>query len=300
MSLFDNRHSNSLCIIGNGFDLHHGLETRYSDFRRFLVNQGYSHIVSQLESIFPAECTDDNGNHGYLLWSNLEEAIGCYDLDYVYHELTDWIKIDYDHMIRSASQIEDSADWLLAPLVRSLSSLIAEWISNLPYRGICPTISLPYPSIFISFNYTRTLEDIYHVPEKDVHHLHGVIGKTGLVVGHRYTADESEAFDERALIFEEEAKRNIISIMNECRKPTEEIISINRLLFQSLQTITDIYIYGHSYSSVDLDYFRVVNQSVPSDVLWHLGYHSDNDRAAANRLFDTLKVNQQNKGFFPF
>ena len=55
MDLFyDSIHKN-LCIIGNGFDLHHGLETSYSNFRDFLIKSGSREFVMQLESYFNAE-----------------------------------------------------------------------------------------------------------------------------------------------------------------------------------------------------------------------------------------------------
>ena len=38
--LFDEGPTNNLCIIGNGFDMHHGLDTSFSDFRNFLGNGG--------------------------------------------------------------------------------------------------------------------------------------------------------------------------------------------------------------------------------------------------------------------
>lgn len=72
--------------------------------------------------------------------------------------------------------------------------------------------------------------------------------------------------------------------MNERRKPTEEIIFKNRLFFKPLQATTDIYVYGHSYSMVDKDYYEEIRKNVNLETKWHLGYHDDNSRDAAESL----------------
>ena len=210
-----------------------------------------------------------------MLWSDLEEAIGKYDLYDLYHELTDWIQIDYDHMMQSAAQIEDAPNDFLAPL--------------------------PKPARFLSFNYTRVLEEIYHIPEEGVLHIHNVVGGgEELVVGHRVETDESDAFDESAPIFQEESMRNIINIMNARRKPKDELIAKNSDFFNSLHDITDVYVYGHSYSSVDLDYYQAVKNAIEADAKWHLGCYSERDKQAAEVLMGVLGVARENWGRFEF
>lgn len=90
-------------------------------------------------------------------------------------------------------------------------------------------VEVPESSRFLTFNYTRVLEDVYHIPEKDILHIHGVIGGINekLIVGHKVKANESDAYDESAPIYQEESMINIINIMNACRKPTEDIIARN-------------------------------------------------------------------------
>ena len=42
----------TLYIIGNGFDLHHGISSKYTDFQQWLLSNGYSSFEEQLEFIF--------------------------------------------------------------------------------------------------------------------------------------------------------------------------------------------------------------------------------------------------------
>lgn len=301
MNLYDNSPSKALCIIGNGFDLHHNLETSYSYFRKYLIDSGRRQYVDQLESFFHAVKKDENGKYTFLLWSDLEEAIGRYDLKELFYNLTDWIQIDTDHMMRSAAQIEDSPNVFLAPLMDRLPALMEEWIGSIDVTRVSPDIALPSPVSFLSFNYTRVLEDVYHIPNECILHIHGIVGGgEELVVGHQTEADESDAFDESAPIYQEESMRNIIDIMNARRKPTKEIIARNKSFFESLHNITDIYVYGHSCSSVDIDYYYKIRESVREDIIWHLGCHNDIARYNAEWMMNELKMLKENWDIFSF
>lgn len=39
-------------VIGNGFDLHYGLNTTYSNFKVFLLENGYWELVSKVDQLF--------------------------------------------------------------------------------------------------------------------------------------------------------------------------------------------------------------------------------------------------------
>lgn len=301
LNLFDDDQPNNLCIIGNGFDMHHGFETSFSDFRNFLLKNGAGDYVMQLETFFQSDYIDKDGKRKFLLWSNLEKAIDQYDLEELYHELTDWIDVDYDHMMRTAAQIEDSPNDFLAPLLDSLPSRLEEWISHINTNSIEADVDLPEPSRFLTFNYTRVLEDVYNIPEEDVLHIHGVVGGgDDLVVGHKIKVNESDAYDESAPIYQEHSMINIINIMNVCRKPTDDIIALYQPFFQSLNIITDIYVYGHSYSPVDIDYFEEIRKNITNETKWHLGCFNEDDKKAAEEMMAVLNVPKDCWGRFQF
>lgn len=41
-----------LYIIGNGFDLKHGMSTKYSDFKRWLFDNGRIVVIQELQKAF--------------------------------------------------------------------------------------------------------------------------------------------------------------------------------------------------------------------------------------------------------
>ena len=72
-----------LFILGNGFDLHHGLQTRYSDFRDYLKE----YHPDEFELIDSCLCDPEDN---YALWSELEDTLGrtaVIDVKSVYDEI---------------------------------------------------------------------------------------------------------------------------------------------------------------------------------------------------------------------
>ena len=78
-SNIDNNHKmmckSVLYIIGNGFDVHHGMNTSYKNFREWVYKNchndiQYAFIIHQLEFLFDAKSN---------LWSEFEYEMGRYD-----------------------------------------------------------------------------------------------------------------------------------------------------------------------------------------------------------------------------
>ena len=61
---------NTLYIIGNGFDLHHGLNTSYLNFRNYCVRN----VPSLWKNLF--EIYGDMINND-MWWSSFENKLGC-------------------------------------------------------------------------------------------------------------------------------------------------------------------------------------------------------------------------------
>lgn len=94
-----------LIIIGNGFDLYHGLATKYLDYRNWLKNHD-ARVATDFESfVYAMDCSGRVSNSNCELssidgidprWSSLEESLGiewddlCYEtLDHTYPDVTE-------------------------------------------------------------------------------------------------------------------------------------------------------------------------------------------------------------------
>lgn len=63
----------TLHIIGNGFDLHHGLKTSYGDFRNWLENND-SGLLTNINFYYGGQGYNKDGKD--LLWVNFEDMLG--------------------------------------------------------------------------------------------------------------------------------------------------------------------------------------------------------------------------------
>jgi hypothetical protein len=56
-----------LIIIGNGFDLYHGIKSSYYNFKEYLYNNSHINFLISIEKYIPSD----------ELWSNFEQALCC-------------------------------------------------------------------------------------------------------------------------------------------------------------------------------------------------------------------------------
>lgn len=174
-----------LFIIGNGFDLAHGLHSKYSDFAKYCKGTEYYKSLYELLPLeFPKLLTDSSANsptNSPELWANFEEALGAPDIEYIKnHKNVD--KGELNVALR---------DW-----VNELKDKINE---IQPMDCIKKTIQTYPEAYYISFNYTDTLELLYKVKSMNILHIHGYISRNdvnaseafaGYLYGHNLNDDE--------------------------------------------------------------------------------------------------------------
>ena len=152
---------------------------------------------------------------------------------------------------------------------------------------------------FLSFNYTKTLENIYNIPKSNICHIHGVSKDTN-------NMDDSESGD---LIFghgRESIGANVVDVIstsyNITKKPVNQCIINNQLFFEKLTDINNIYTYGFSFGDVDMPYIEKICQSIrnTTDVRWYFNsfgidttrtsYEEKIRKAGFNGSFDIFHI----------
>lgn len=190
----------NLFIIGNGFDLYHGLPTQYR------------HFVEYMKKNFPQE-------YGWL------------------------------------EEIE--------PYIKKNSS--KEWLVNLFKKDECS---------ILSFNYTMTIEQVYHLP---VFHVHGKKGGK-LIMGH----GNGDGGD----IIGEDFGINVINqkfirkYFRETYKNPRRIMKKYSDYFEedNLKRVKTVYVLGHSLNYIDMPYIESICCHMDSKVKWEIAYYNDDDR----------------------
>lgn len=255
---FKGQEKNTLYFIGNGFDLFHDLKTRYSDFYDWLIKYHYNDFVEVMERLFP---TLQNGD--YLLWKDFEEALACADLLNVHNDFFQgnddgWFNLDVQN--RVTERIKYHLD--------KIPYLIREWIKSIKISGVPQLLDLSTESLYLSFNYTLLLENIYFIPSDHILHIHNSIEvEEPLITGHKSGYDKDGVTTNNINV--EKSTQNIAVELNSLRKPVDTIINRNRSFFDSLSNISNIVVFGHSISEIDRLYFTEVFYHVKDDAKWY-------------------------------
>ena len=261
-----------LYILGNGFDIAHGISSRYSDFEKWVKARGKKQLVDMMNVFFSNE---------HDLWADIETALGEYREEEIFDYCKPDEEIDYDHMMRSVAAIEDAPDWLFKPILDDFLNSFTDWVNSIDISQARQQLQLEPQSRYLTFNYTETLEKVYGTPADNILHIHGsrVVKGGAYIMGHNNIKPD-DLYDtlNGELYFEQDTKNKIIGWMNELHKDTSSIIRHNATFFRSLSGITHVVVIGHSVNEVDWPYFDEVNKSIGPNAQWQFHSHSSEDK----------------------
>ncbi len=284
--------SSELYIIGNGFDIHHGIPSRYSDFKDYLVTRNkplHDHVIEYL----PVE---EN-------WCDLEMAFAHLDVDNVIDEATQYLQ-SYSAENWSDSFHHDyqfEIEKIVTDLSSGLKAFFCQWISQLelplPEYPNYKLIRLHQNSMFLNFNYTRTLQHIYGVSDENIVYIHGEAeqGETEIILGHSWSPEkipdlnyvsDPESMDTRIM----EGNDIVNSYFGKTFKPSEKIIKDNINFFSSIKNVSKVFVLGHSLSKVDLLYFVEIVKSIKVDAEWIVTYYGNEELARHKNTIDELGI----------
>jgi len=288
----------NLFIIGNGFDIAHGLHTNYSDFRQYLINE-YNVSVDKRSSItYELYKTDNNisklndniianfiiqsidfhsidwryGNVKNYLWSQFEEDLAFLPQqvmsDYLYwQDLVQGKRKNkkYDEVFH----INESYFTNIRLSISKLKDFFGAWIKEIDELSIdvnskFQNIINPLDDLFFTFNYTHTLERLYGC--KNICHIHGDTNGT-INVGHG-NPEDTYSYEYQNCIG---VGRDMVRLANSMRKETEYAVNQADWFFNLLEKVEDVYSVGFSYSNVDLIYIQKICEILySSNAYWNI------------------------------
>ena len=188
-------------------------------------------------------------------------------------------------------------DMLRLPI--HINRYLSEWIESIVLENIQPSAALAElfrseDALFISFNYTLTLERVYGV--KNVRHLHGKLGES-LIMGHA-EAPAGIYSDPGEYGINAVNEKFVDDYFKNSRKDCKRIMSENRDLFSSecLGNVSEIYILGHSLNNVDMPYMRKIKRLCASGAEWKAFILPDQRKYFEERLRQ-IPVAAKNTGF---
>lgn len=285
--------SNRLYIIGNGFDLYHGIKSSYWHFRDF-VKKVDNTLFDALEEYFNP---DD-------LWSDFEKALEFLDTDKIVDEAGNYLEsysnenwkdaYHHDYQYEIQTRIDIVTDLL--------KKIFTEWILQLelPEDSTINRLSINKNSAFLNFNYTRTLEKLYGVSLDNIIYIHNKIEnkESNLILGHSREPNSNNSFNKNNSEEQDVRITEGNSILDQyflaTYKSTKTVIHEYANFFNSLSSIEEIIVLGHSLSDVDLPYFEKIIQKVDKEkVLWSISYHSEQDAKHHHKVLMDLGIDDK-------
>lgn len=293
-----------LYIIGNGFDLHHGINSKYTDFRNWL-DQTNCDLLCRVEDIYG--CCDSDW------WGNFEKQLAsldaiCFSADIAFEHEPD---LASEHCDSTWDEAEREVEMHLNSLFSELRECFREWILQLNRPSFYNKIILrKHDAIFINFNYTTTLEDLYGIDPFKILHIHGCIKcEEEFILGHGKSYEElqdlnrikrpitSSVLDDDldqihyygSEFHERLALSAAIRGVASQRKPVQEIIQKNRFFFKSLKDIDLIYVYGMSLSEIDRPYLSFFANRF-KEVTWEFSAFNNDDRTNIESFCENNRV----------
>lgn len=314
------KHPTTIYIIGNGFDLHHKLDTWYSTFGLFL-RDNHSDVYDYFLKYFgfPDLYEDDPESLKDPLWSQFEANLATLDIDEVLDEHAeyaanpgndDFSDGDWDTIAVYVSQIRHD-------LTIKMLDLFKEFILNVSYpdESNLNILNIDKNAIFFNFNYSKSLEHYYRIPQSKILFIHNrAESNDKLILGHgmdpksfrsedpktpdglneeeleRCTDAQADEFDYSL----ERGRDELIQYFSKSFKATNQLIERNRGFFDSLKSIRTVFVLGHSLADVDKEYFDEIIKSISNNAIWIVSYHNPNEKdARTNRLNEFGIKNRQ-------
>lgn len=270
-----------LYIIGNGFDLAHDMPTSYWHFQKWLKDSKDENArrlhwaLSHLEGY----CNVSD------LWGSLEEGLGEVDIEEYLKDIKDEHVGPRGNYIDNYGRVSDAVyawyDIDKEYILEIISDFFAKWIHSIKEdvevdeefaQWLDPN------GIYLSFNYTNTLEKVYNIDPQNILHIHGNAKNKQdcLEFGHGtiYDLEECEKIGDKVLGFDSDSiAKHYGEELNKLYKDTKSILERNQQWFDELSknVIENIYCYGLSFGEVDdLYYEEIVKQVLNAQWIFYI------------------------------
>lgn len=291
-----------LFIIGNGFDLAHGIKTSYFDFRNFL-EENYPRFLEQLENMHGLYPNSDFSKKQEILWKDFESNLpNIIDTELV--ESGSHI----DMGVEIEEGIEDTLDeyWRNEfKFIEKLNEKIEEWIMQInidkaekkKFKFKCNK-----NTFFFTFNYTLMLEKIYRIKENNILHIHGDISGDNYppAIGHG-NEDIIDEFREKAQMSGEKYLEKEASIFNALANYHENTLKDinyfmreNSYFFQRISNVDKVVIMGISFGKVDIPYLEKIKNSISNYAIWEVYYYKEDEEKRFRDIVISIGISSEN------
>lgn len=256
---------NTLFLIGNGFDIWEGLNTRYADFEKY-YEEHLDEVLSRL-NIPKKSLVDENGNQ--IAYSDVELFYGSpHNPQKLPHEFwydfeTSLDKIDDQEInhffgrdgVKNIKICANNAQ-------RILREIFCDWVTSIKITEEKSKYDFGENVLFINFNYTDTLLKRFGVRAVNEYHIHGSSAdKNSIIVGH---STHPELPYESLRMFKDKPRFQGLYHIEESLYNSDKHIEDNYMKLRvfcalhgvRIEDIKKIYVLGLGFGDADLGYIK--------------------------------------------
>lgn len=283
----DTTHYKHLYVIGNGFDLHHNINCSYTDFEAWL-KENEPETALKIDDVYQIQ---DNE-----WWKDFENNLAYLKIEEYASNIASENQPDLmsEHCDRMWGDAQIAARQDLKRLFTDLRYAFHHWIMQLKKPNPDNMLKIAIKdSLFLSFNYTRTLEELYGIPGRLVTHIHGCVNENEeFILGHGKTSTEiDEFYDIHGVeLHEQFALEATASTVAEQRKPVKELIERYHDFFKSLKNIEHIHVFGLSMSEIDIPYLSKIHDQAP-EANWEFSDYRGKDIVSIENFAKKIDLN---------
>lgn len=295
----------TLNIIGNGFDLMHGVKSSYYNFANTLGKNNSLRFA--LETYLNVED----------LWADFEDALAHINSDVMFGVVDMWLDdfnaYDPDAQAADFFVAVDAATGPAQTITQDLPRRFRMWVESLKVPDIAyrPLNGVIRNSKTLNFNYTEFIEDLYGVDKENICYIHGCRRKEKyrpkdkLILGHVPGAGDNDIVgDYRLPKYKSSRKRYMVGAAidtaarnlswydEETTKNCKDIIKSHQEFFDDISNVNRIIVVGHSLSPVDWDYFKKiisVNKN-KNNIDWYFSCHSPRNIENIKLFADAMDI----------
>ena len=286
--------SPGIVIVGNGFDLYHGVKSSYRHYKKWLIKCDPD-LYKLLERYI-----DVAGNW----WCDFERNLGDFNIVKILRECPRNYKHQKDPRFPPTPTYP--GNWFFDEMRERITASFKAWVKTLRCASDCALIQLPKARLYISFNYTDTLEKLYRISKDQILYIHGKVScGDDLVFGHgkcqyelendykqKYGLIESKSFYEAGTFGDEEFQL-MMGVSYWEKNPYIYIVKYNEILLPAVMSSDEVFIYGFSFSEVDRPYIEWIAEKKPT-LRWYVSWHSQKDKQRVESVLKALGVKAVN------
>lgn len=266
---------NTLYIIGNGFDLFHGLHTSTTDYCEIL---SFKDVYGTFDNAY--EVFNGYGND----WCDYEKSLSYIDLDLIEEEI-----LSYPDYYSDRESDRDGTVWFVNEYLISLRKAVFDSLremvemANNDINDSDNRINNVFKkaAAVINFNYTSTVEKLYEPNSIPILHIHGCYDQgEDLLFGYKEGNNSKEYknryFDpsDDGRDYYTDAQRESIAGFYDGLKKELQLKRLEDFLKSIPNKVDQICVMGHSMSDVDGDYMEMID-SITNPRKWFISQYNN-------------------------